>query len=151
MRPATAPMPRGNRQIVSDSTLWALAQLMSCNYVLIISAGHHSLPTWTHHPLPHPLHHHHRRRHLLQIKTFSILKTFGDETLVSESPLITAQPRVSAHRRRLWCRLPGMIIKGTDRMWLAVIGTSCFKKRAPHDFDGPPRTAAAAAAAAPRH
>lgn len=37
---------------------------------LIISVGHHSLPTWD--------------PHHLQIKTFSILKTLGDETLLTE-------------------------------------------------------------------
>lgn len=44
--------PRGQRQSFSSGTLWTLAQLMSCNYVLIISGGHHSVhsssPKWRH-------------------------------------------------------------------------------------------------------
>lgn len=39
---------------------------------------------------------------------------------LQRSPLITAQPRVS---RPLWCLPPRITIKGTDRLWLAVIGT----------------------------
>lgn len=38
----TPRTPRGHRQSFS-STLWTLAQLMSSNYVLIISVGHHSV------------------------------------------------------------------------------------------------------------
>ena len=41
--PSTLGMPRGQRQSFSSSTLRTLAQLMSCNYVLIISVGHHSV------------------------------------------------------------------------------------------------------------